>query len=424
MVIQDPLMSAIAILAAPAAFAGMARLSRTIRKLAKGEIASEGALVSVGVEALDGIRTVKAFHLEDRIEAAFSAAIERKEIRALKLQRVAAAAGASMEIFGGMIVVAFLLYASWRTAAHGTTPGQFTSFLAAFLLAYEPAKKIAGANLQLQRKLAAVSKLAGELDSRETAMPSLPGANAIRGAVEFDRVRFVYRGRRPALDGVSFSVAPGERIGIAGRSGSGKSTLVDLIMAMLRADSGRVTIDGHDIAGFDPASVRACISLVTQEIFIFAGTIADNIADGRTGASRAEVEEAARLAGVGAFTAALPSGLDTALGDKGAGLSGGEKQRVAIARALLKKAPILIYDEATSALDGETERMILRNAFPAGYSPTVLCITHRLSALREMERVILLDRGRVADSGSAADLAGRSRLFRSLFHPDNPDTAK
>jgi ATP-binding cassette subfamily B protein/subfamily B ATP-binding cassette protein MsbA len=250
----------------------------------------------------------------------------------------------------------------------------------------------------------------------DPAKPVQPGPAATRGHVEFQNVTFQYPGaEEPALTEVSFAAHPGEVTAIIGGTGSGKSTLVGLIPRFYDPTEGRVLIDGFDVRDFQVQSVRQQVSVVLQDSFLFPMSIAENIAYGRPGASREEVEAAARVANADAFVRALVDGYDTVVGERGATLSGGERQRIAIARAVLKDAPIMILDEPTSALDARTERELLEALDRLMVGRTTLVIAHRLSTIRNADRIVTLDHGRITQVGTLEHLLEETGVYADLY---------
>jgi ATP-binding cassette subfamily B protein/subfamily B ATP-binding cassette protein MsbA len=232
--------------------------------------------------------------------------------------------------------------------------------------------------------------------------------------VSYEGVSFAYEPERPVLHDVSFHVRAGEVAALVGRTGAGKSTLASLLPRFFDPDSGAVLIDGHDLRELELSSVRAAVSLVLQESFLFPVSIAENIAYGRAGASREQIERAATAANADEFIARLPEGYDTLVGERGAALSGGERQRVAIARALLKDAPILVLDEPTSALDAHTEHQLMGALENLMAGRTTLIIAHRLSTIRRADSILVLDRGRLVEHGSHAELVGGAGAYERL----------
>ncbi|MCF6118153.1 ABC transporter ATP-binding protein/permease [Mesorhizobium muleiense] len=418
MVVQDPTMSLISAAALPVIFLSVSTITRKIKSLARGETELAAQVQSIGTEAIDGIRTIKSFQLEDKAIASFAKAVRKMERRGVQINRTSALMSPLMETGGGFIIGLFLIYASWQTLGNGKTPGEFMAFITAFLLAYEPAKRLARVNVDIQKLMVAVEQMYDLIDTPEQRQLATAGERltGVEGGIRFEDVAFSYGGNSPALHGVSFEVRPREKLAIVGRSGAGKTTIVNLILRLMEPDKGRIFIDDKDIAKISLADVRDNIALVSQDIFLFEGSIRDNIRDGRPNATDQEIDSAAELARVTSFASNLENGLDTLVGPGGANLSGGQKQRVAIARALLKNAPVIVYDEATSALDGENERAVMEAAFDDAFQRTVICIAHRLSTIKAADRILVFDAGILADSGTHEELARRSEIYRSIFH--------
>ncbi|RAZ77259.1 ABC transporter ATP-binding protein [Mesorhizobium atlanticum] len=426
MINQDPMMSLISVAVLPVLFVSVGAITRKIKALAKGETELAAMVQSIGTEAIEGIRTIKSFQLEDKAVASFAKAVGKMERRGIQINRTSAMMSPLMETGGGLIIGLFIIYASWQSLGNGKTPGEFMAFITAFLFAYEPAKRLARVNVDIQKQLVAVEQMYHLIDTPVQQSQGAGGErlSGIQGAIRFEGVSFSYDGSSPALHHVSFDVRPREKLAVVGRSGAGKTTIVNLLLRLVEPGKGNIFIDGKDSAAISLADIRNNIALVSQDVFLFEGTIRDNIRDGRPGASDAQIESAADLAQVSSFASGLENGLDTLVGPGGTNLSGGQKQRVAIARALLKNAPIIIYDEATSALDGENERAVMDAAFDAASQRTVICIAHRLSTIKAADRILVFDAGLLVDSGTHEELAKRCEIYRSIFHLSTPEVVQ
>jgi ATP-binding cassette subfamily B protein len=245
--------------------------------------------------------------------------------------------------------------------------------------------------------------------------PDARPAPAFRGAVRFEDVTFGYDPARPVLRGLTLAIAPGETVALVGPSGAGKTTLCSLLPRFYEADAGRITVDGIDIRAMTQASLRAQIGIVQQDVFLFAGTLRENIAYGRLAATEEEIRDAARRARLDDLIAGLPDGLDTVVGERGVKLSGGQKQRLAIARIFLRNPPILILDEATSALDTETERAIQASLADLARGRTTLVIAHRLSTVVHADQIVVLDGGRIVEHGRHQELVDQGGLYSELY---------
>ncbi|WP_457940342.1 ABC transporter ATP-binding protein [Mesorhizobium sp. 10J20-29] len=425
MISQDPMMSLCTIVILPVVILALSFVVKRLKKLANQQVQLNAQVSAVATEVIAGIKVIKSFGLEERAQHAFRKSVIALERSSLKINRVTALTSPIMETLGGVVIGLFVLYASWQTLGNERTPGEYMAFITAFIFAYEPAKRIAGVNVDLQKQLVAVDRLYQLLDrpgsEADTATQSAGAVQISKGSIEFRNVSFFYNPGESALHDVSFRIQSGERVAIVGRSGSGKTTAINLMLGFLTPDSGAIMIDGHDITRLRYDSLRRGISLIAQDVFLFGGTIRENIRDGDPKADRARIEQAAEDAHVTAFSEQLPLGLDTPVGPNGSFLSGGQRQRVSIARAIVKDAPILVYDEATSALDGESERVVMSASQKNNFERTVICIAHRLSTIRTFDRIIVLDKGRVIDSGTYGDLTKRNETFRSIFHIGEPD---
>jgi subfamily B ATP-binding cassette protein MsbA len=414
---QDWLLAIISFFAFPTAVLPIVRLGKRMRKVSVNAQIQFGEFTTLLDEAFRGARHVKAYGMERYEANRVHAVIERIFGLVQKAARTRSASSPIMETLGGLAIVAVIFYGGYQVVHSARTPGAFFSFVTALLLAYEPMKRLANLNANLQEGLAAAQRIYTLLDSPPSIVDR-PGARELRaprGAVRFDHVRFAYNAEKPALDDISLEVPAGRTVAIVGPSGAGKSTIVNLIPRFYDVAAGRVLIDGNDVRDVTLASLRANIALVSQEIGLFDDTVRANIAYGRPGASEAEIEEAAHLAGAHDFIAELPEGYDTSVGGHGVRLSGGQRQRIAIARAMIKRAPILLLDEATSALDTETERQVQAALAGLMRGRTTIIVAHRLSTVLDADIIYVIDKGAVIESGSHAELLARKGHYARLY---------
>jgi ATP-binding cassette subfamily B protein len=415
MIVQDPTMSLGALVIGPPAIFVLGKLVRRVRKLARYEFASVARIVAVMNETVRGVRVVKAFGLEPRMREELAAAVRDVERRTVGIARLSALSSPLMETLGGIAIAGVILYAGTTVIERGGDAGAFFAFLTAFLMAYEPAKRLARLNVNLQSKLIGVRLLYELLDTPNT-LNEAPDAKPLDlrdGGVVFEDVTFTYADK-PALRGLSFSAEPGQVTALVGPSGAGKSTVFSLLVRFYDVAGGRVTIDGQDVREVTLASLRRNVALVGQDTFLFSGTITQNIRDGRPGATDAEVRAAARDANVLTFAEAMPQGLETEVGEGGARLSGGQRQRVAIARALMRDAPILLLDEATAALDAEAEAAVQEALERLMKGRTTLVIAHRLATVRKADRIVVMRDGAAAEVGDHSSLMAQGGLYARL----------
>ncbi len=421
MIIQDPLMTLLSSILFPVIFYLVSNLSNRIRAMANSEAELEGGFVKVGSEAFAGIKTVKTYGLQDKTIRRFNNAVTKLENRVFKIAKITKATVPLMELLGGLVIAMFVIYAAWQTIAQGKTPGEFTAFITAFIMAYQPAERLSNIWVEIQKSLIQAQKMFDTIseppEKRDYGDKTLEGTEP---TVAFENVSFEYKKRTPALSHVDFEVKPGERVAIVGRSGAGKTTLIDLVMRFYDPTDGVVRIGGMDLHDLTEESLRDYIALISQDVFLFEGSIRDNIRDGNPQATDEQVERAARIAALSDIIDKSDKGLDTQVGPNGVSLSGGQKQRVGIARALVRDAKVFIFDEATSALDGDNERKIMLNLMEEMPGRTILFVTHRASTLQYVDRVLLLDNGHLVAFDTPENLARDSAYYRDLFHIDTP----
>ena len=292
------------------------------------------------------------------------------------------------------------------------------AFITALLLAYDPARRLARVQVNLERALVN-ARMIYEIIDIEPHQRDVPGAGELavsEGAVTFEKVTFSYQGSERVLDDVSFHAAAGRVTALVGASGAGKSTIIALIQRFFDLESGTILIDGQDISTVTKSSLRRAIAYVSQHPYLFEGNVRDNIRYGRPDATDAEIEEAARLANAEEFIARMPQGYDTMVGENGVTLSGGQRQRLSIARAIVRNAPILLLDEATSALDNESEKKVQEALSVVMKGRTTIVVAHRLSTVVNSDRIVVMDRGRVAEEGSHRELMARPEGLYARLH--------
>jgi subfamily B ATP-binding cassette protein MsbA len=381
-----------------------------------------GDLNSRLIETLQGIRIIKAFTAETR-EAGRFAVINQEyykaNIRTVKRREVLAGIIELMGMVGGLLV----LEVGGSAVLHGQlSPGTVIFFLAALLSLYEPIKKLSRLHSVNQQAVVAARRLVEILETQPSVqeLPNAPDAPSFSRTIEYRQVGFRYEKsdlsqERQVLRGIQLTVQAGEMVAIIGSSGAGKTTLVNLLLRFYDPTEGQILLDGRDTKTVSLHSLRRQIGLVTQDPFLFHDSIRANIAFGKPDASLDEIVAAAKAANADDFIRTLPNGYDTAVGDLGSKLSGGERQRIAIARALLKNPPILILDEATSQLDSESERLVQQALERLLKGRTALVIAHRFSTIRSASRILVLERGTIADSGTHDQLIHRSALYKKLY---------
>ena len=428
MIWQSALMSLVLVVTAPIVIFAVTYLAKRTRKAAEGEYRLIGRLGAFLQETAIGIRVVRAFNLEDPMRTKMHASIDDAEAHANRVAVYSARTTPIMESIAGIAVAGILLWTGYAVVNLGASPGAFISFVTALLLAYEPALRLARFSVHFAGKMAGVKIIYELLDT--PAVHRLGGRTDFRtagGEIVFDRVSFRYRPDEPLFDGLSFTASPGKTTALVGPSGVGKSTVISLIERFIEPESGRILVDGQNIAEIDPGALRSQIAMVGQDVRLFSGSVRENIRFGRLDASDAEVEDAAAEAMADEFIRTLPDGYDTELGEQGAELSGGQRQRIAIARALLRDAPIVLLDEATSALDSESEFKVQAAFDRLKEGRTTIVIAHRLSTVRSADKILVFRSGAIVEEGSHAELLAAkgayARFHRLQLEPEREDGA-
>jgi len=417
MVVQDPLMSFFSFVVAPPAFLILRKLVRRIYSIARTQFHGGTRIIETLQETLQGIRIVKAFTLEDIMRERFDRNVSAVEYEANKMARVSNRASPLMETLGGCAIAMAVTYGGYRVIETGATPGQFFSFITAFLLAYEPAKRLARLNIELNSALVGVRILFEVIDSppSEPLDTNKPDLQVKTARLTFDDVYFVYRSDEPVLRGISFTAEPGKLTALVGPSGGGKSTVFNLILRFYDAKLGRVIIDEQDVTQVSRRSLRQHIAYVGQDVFLFRGTVRENIEFGKPGASEDEIVAAAKAAYAHDFITSFPRGYDTPVGEHGLQLSGGQRQRVAIARALIRNAPVILLDEATAALDSESELQVREAMEHLCKGRTTLAIAHRLHTVSHADCIYVVEDGRVVESGRHDELLHAGGRYASFY---------
>ncbi|MEM7693581.1 MAG: ABC transporter ATP-binding protein [Pseudomonadota bacterium] len=416
MIYLDWVLSLIAMVIIPLALAPIARIGKRMKRISRRAQEETGAMAGVAAETLEAARVIKSFRLEAYAKMRAAALFEALRALALRGALQKARTEPILEFLGGAAVTAILVVIGWRILSGSSTIGEFTGFLGALLLAGQPMRNLSNLHVVIQEASAALIRVYTILDTPPTISdrPAARAATFAADPVRLEGVTFAYAGGAPALKSVSFEAPAGKTTAIVGRSGAGKSTVFNLIARFYDPTQGAVRIGGEDVGAVTLDSLRARVALVTQDVMLFDDTVRANIALGRPGATEAEIIAAAQSAGAHDFITRAPEGYDSPVGVAGGRFSGGERQRIALARAFLKDAPILLLDEATSALDAESEAVVRAALTALSRDRTTLVIAHRLSTVEAADRIIVLDRGEVAEVGTHTTLMADNGLYAKL----------
>jgi ATP-binding cassette subfamily B protein len=423
MVYQSPILSLIALVVMPPAVLATRAAMKRVRLIVRNEFGAATDILETLQETVQGFKVVEAFNLHQIMRDRVNSNVMKIEQVSNKLARAMNFSNPLMESLGGIAIALVMLLGGYQTIVLDKAPGEYFSFIAAFLLAYEPAKRLTRLNIELSNSLTGVRILFEFLD-----LPDRPDDNARpaikvdRGRVEFRGVEFSYRPAAPVLRGVSFTAEPGRVTALVGPSGGGKSTILNLLLRLYDVYDGSILIDGTEISSVSRKLLRDHLAFVGQDAFLFRGTIRENIALGHPGASEPDIVAAAKAAHAHEFISRFASGYDTQVGEHGMQLSGGQRQRISVARALIRKASIILLDEPTSFLDSETERYVnlaISNLFSG---QTRLVIAHRLNTIINADNIYVLEEGRVVESGRHEFLLGHgvryARFFNLQFNTD------
>lgn len=423
---QDWKLALIALVVFPVAAGFVVKIGRRLRKVSSHAQHELGDLATDLTQAFQGVRHVKAYGMVDHEKSRVNRGVEKLYKLTVKGFRVSALTTPLSELLSGLAIVTIIVYGGYQVIAGESTAGQLFSFITAFMLAYEPMKKLAKLNNVLQIGLAAADRVFRILDIR----PEIKDQQAAKElktkdyTITFENVSFSYPDGTKALEDLELVVPSGKTVALVGSSGSGKSTIINLIPRFYDVQAGAIKIGGHDIREVTLGSLREHMALVSQEVTIFNDTLFDNIAYGAPGVTRAQVIEAAKSAAAHEFIEKLPEGYDTFVGEQGVKLSGGQRQRIAIARAMLRNAPILLLDEATSALDNESERLVQKALDRLRAGRTTLVVAHRMSTIKNADYIYVLKNGHVQEEGRHNQLLlNKQGSYSKLYGAEFKETA-
>ncbi len=417
MFIQQPLLSLVSFILGPAAFIGVRYLTNKVREIMRQELTAFTRIIESVQEASTGVRIIKAFGLEEHMRERMDLQVTQVEHRANSIARLSAATSPIMETLSGLAIAGVIALSGLWVVGGDQTPGELMSFITALLLAYEPAKRLARMRVNLETAMVGVRMMYELKDhpimltEAEDPQPVPPGG----GEIVFDNVGFSYDENKPLFKNLHLVFPAGKTTALVGASGGGKSTIINLVMRMFDPDEGVITVNGLDLRQISFKSLRAHMSYVGQDTFLFNGTVRENLALGRQGVTEEEIIEAAKAAHAHDFIMNMNNGYDSLVGENGGNLSGGQKQRLAIARAMLRDADILILDEATSALDSYAESLVQDALARLTKDRTTIVIAHRLATITSADNIVVLEAGEILEQGPQRDLLAHDGPYRRLY---------
>lgn len=420
MVYQQPVLSMVCLVVGPLAIFFVQKLLARVRLVMEQELAGNAEIIKVIQETAAGSRVVKAFALEDVMASRMEVAVEKVEKRQNKMIRLQTATAPLMDTITGVAIASIVLLSSASLFGQSAgSPGQLMSFVTAFLMAYEPAKRLSRMRVSIEANLHGVRMMYELLDQPQTMAESADAQDLPMGdnptGLKFENVSFGYIEDTKVIEDLSLDFPAGQTTALVGPSGGGKSTVLNLILRLYDPTEGRITIDGCDLRDATFASLRQKIGYVGQDTFLFSNNVLENLRIARPDASEEEVYEAARISHADEFIRKLPKGYKTQIGENGAFLSGGQRQRLAIARAVLRRAPILLLDEATSALDSHSEALVKDAIEKITKGVTTIVVAHRLSTILTADQICYMENGRLVEVGSLTELLERNGSFGSLY---------
>ena len=417
MFIQQPVLSLVSFILGPAAFIGVRYLTNKVRDIMTQELTAFTKIIESVQEASTGVRIIKAFGLEEHMRKRMDLQVSQVEHRANSIARLSAATSPIMETLSGLAIAGVIALSGLWVVGGTQTPGELMSFITALLLAYEPAKRLARMRVNLETAMVGVRMMYELKDhpimltEAENPQPVPPGG----GEIVFDNVGFSYNEDKPLFKNLNLVFPAGKTTALVGASGGGKSTIINLVMRMFDPDEGAVTVNGLNLRQVSFESLRAHMSYVGQDTFLFNGTVRDNLELGRQGATEEEIIEAAKSAHAHDFIMNMNNGYDSLVGENGGNLSGGQKQRLAIARAMLRDADILILDEATSALDSYAESLVQDALKRLTKDRTTIVIAHRLATITSADNIVVLENGKILEQGPQRELLAHDGPYRRLY---------